>query len=287
MKQRHFDQLPKPYAAYGRVLKGLVLKPKNRQNTLPEVEYVVDRLLIDSKHLAAYRKVCGFGQPDRLPATYLSVLSQSLQMAMMTEEAFPWPVMGLVHIANQVRQYRPIGPQETLKLSVRFGDTRPHDKGTAFDFLTTAHSGSELVWEGRSTYLARHKTSTSGEKTGKPEEASKGNPTQQAIWNIADNIGRRYGLVSGDLNPIHVHHLTARAFGFPRAIAHGMWTKARCLAEMGALPDAFTVEVQFKLPVLLPAKVEYKAWQDPQGTRFGLSEASTGKPHLSGQLAVG
>lgn len=283
MTQRHFDQLPKPYAAYGRVLRGLIQKPRSKTKTLPAVEYVVDRLSIDAKHLAAYRKVCGFGQPDRLPPTYLSVLSQALQMAMMTQEAFPWPVLGLVHIANQVRQHRPIQPSETLKLAVRFGDQQPHDKGTAFDFVTTAYSGSELVWEGRSTYLVRHKTATGATKP-KSDETSKGQPSQQAIWNIPDNIGRRYGLVSGDLNPIHIHALTARAFGFPRAIAHGMWTKARCLAEMGALPDAFEVDVQFKLPVLLPAKVEYKAWQQDRETRFGLGEASNGRPHLSGTL---
>ncbi len=287
MNQRHFDQLPKPYAAYGRVLRGLVQKPSSKSKTLPQVEYTVDRLNIDSKHLAAYRKVCGFGQPDRLPPTYLSVLSQALQMAMMTQEAFPWPVLGLVHIANQVKQHRPIKPSEILRLSVRFGDTRPHDKGTAFDFVTTAHSGSELVWEGTSTYLVRHKTDAGSDKAAKTEEPARGNPDQQALWDIADNIGRRYGLVSGDLNPIHVHHLTAKLFGFPRAIAHGMWTKARCLAEMGALPDAFAADVQFKLPVLLPAKVEYKAWQGDGETRFGLSDATSAKPHLVGTLTVG
>ena len=55
-----------------------------------------------------------------------------------------------------------------------------------------------------------------------------------------------------------MHDLTAKAFGFPRAIAHGMWSKARCLAALeGQLPDAFTTEVAFKRPILLPAKVEF------------------------------
>ena len=39
--------------------------------------------------------------------------------------------------------------------------------------------------------------------------------------------------MSGDVNPIHLHALTARAMGFPRAIAHGMWTYARTLAPLG------------------------------------------------------
>ena len=71
------------------------------------------------------------------------------------------------------------------------------------------------------------------------------------------------GSVSGDLNPIHMHPLTAKAFGFPTAIAHGMWTKARCLAALHPrLPDHFRVEVQFRKPILLPATVQFGEEED-------------------------
>ena len=67
----------------------------------------------------------------------------------------------------------------------------------------------------------------------------------------------RYAAVSGDVNPIHLHPLTARVFGFPRAIAHGMWTAARALAALqGRLPDALTYDVGFGRPLLLPSTVE-------------------------------
>ena len=78
--------------------------------------------------------------------------------------------------------------------------------------------------------------------------------------------------VSGDHNPIHLHGWTAKPFGFPRAIAHGMWTKARCLAAL-RLPDAFTAEVRFKQPILLPAKVTFGEAED----RFAVHG------HLEGQ----
>ena len=62
--------------------------------------------------------------------------------------------------------------------------------------------------------------------------------------------------MSGDINPIHMHPLSARLFGFPKPIAHGMWLKARCLAALeGQLPDALHGRRAFKLPLLLPAKV--------------------------------
>ena len=81
-------------------------------------------------------------------------------------------------------------------------------------------------------------------------------PPVTAHWRLPDDLGRRYAAVSGDHNPIHMHGLTAKAFGFPRAIVHGMWTKARCLASL-RLPDAYAVDVRFKKPILLPSKVTF------------------------------
>jgi acyl dehydratase len=56
-------------------------------------------------------------------------------------------------------------------------------------------------------------------------------PARPASRAPAD-IGRRYGLVSGDMNPIHLSAPSAKLFGFRQAIAHGLWTKARALAAM-------------------------------------------------------
>ncbi|GAB2945677.1 MaoC family dehydratase [Streptomyces heilongjiangensis] len=85
-----------------------------------------------------------------------------------------------------------------------------------------------------------------------------------AEWRLGADVGRRYGAVSGDRNPIHLHPLGARLFGFPRAIAHGMWTVARCLAEHGT-PPAALVRAEFRAPVPLPSTVTYAADGRPGG----------------------
>ena len=78
-----------------------------------------------------------------------------------------------------------------------------------------------------------------------------------AVWRLPADLGRRYAAVSGDRNPIHLSAVSARAFGFPRAIAHGMWSAAAVLASMeGRLPDAVQADVRFTSPVLLPSTVE-------------------------------
>jgi hypothetical protein len=82
-----------------------------------------------------------------------------------------------------------------------------------------------------------------------------------------------------------MHGIPARLFGQKGAIAHGMWSKARCLAALqGHLPDAFAVEVAFKLPILLPARVQLASWQEGDERRFALHDARSGKPHLDGSV---
>jgi acyl dehydratase len=73
----------------------------------------------------------------------------------------------------------------------------------------------------------------------------------------------------------------------PRAIAHGMWLKARCLAALQAQqPPAFAAEVRFKRPVLVPAKVGFSSTEEPGGRAFALHDANRGTPHLVGRIVA-
>jgi acyl dehydratase len=106
-----------------------------------------------------------------------------------------------------------------------------------------------------------------------------------AEWRLDGGLGRRYGGVSGDRNPIHMHSLTAKPLGFPAAIAHGMWTKARCLAALdGRLPDAFGVEVRFRKPILLPSKVEFASAERDGETLFSVRNSKREITHLDGRV---
>jgi acyl dehydratase len=80
-----------------------------------------------------------------------------------------------------------------------------------------------------------------------------------------------------------MHDLSAKLFGFPRAIAHGMWTKARCLAALeGRLPDAYAVKARFRRPILLPAKVAFASAEEGDAIRFSVRDARKDTPHLEG-----
>lgn len=203
-------------------------------------------------------------------------------MALMTEDDFPFPLLGMVHVNNRITQHRPLRLDESFTLRVRAEDLRPHEKGKQFDVISELLVNDSPVWTDVSTYLRRG--GGSGEKTARGQLSQ---PSPTAIWQVPGDIGRRYAEVSGDRNPIHLHPITAKAFGFPAAIAHGMWTKAHALAAFeGRLPEAFTVNVKFKQPVLLPAKAAFTTWSEGEGWAFELWNARKPKPHLEGSVVA-
>lgn len=300
MSNQHFKTLPKPHTTYANIIKSLLPIGDNERvakDKLPTATYIVDTLEIDQDNLADYRKICGFKFNNYVPPTYFAVLSQSLQMNMMVKEPFPFTMLGLVHIENSVTQYRPINGHAIFKMTVNLANLQDHNKGQQFDFITKVYENDELVWEGSSTYLSRQRSrdrqSNVAEKTvekstkiyEKPEAT--GNDIHN-YWDVPEDIGRRYAFISGDFNLIHLHPLSAKAFGFPKAIAHGMWSKAKCLAQLGDLPDKFTANVSFKLPIFLPSEVEMIAKYDSRDENidFGVYAVKTDKPHLVGSLTV-
>ncbi len=283
MPNRTFDSIPNPLALYAKVVFSTL--KKNHYKALPQAEYTVSSLKIDREHLKAYNAICGYPDLDTLPPLYLGIRSLTLQLSLMVSEAFPFAILGVVHIRNTVEQIKPVKVTDTITLSTRFGELIPHEKGQLFTFISTATVNGERVWESVSTYLARGKSTIKGDKPCvKDERLTQAAGDLNVDFDLPEDLGRRYAKVSGDFNLIHIHPVTAKAFGFKRAIAHGMWTKARSVAALGALPDAYFLDVQFKLPVFLPGKVHLHAHTAGKLTSFELTDAKDARPHLFGTL---
>lgn len=281
---RRVIELTEPPATGRLLVKGLAGAVGKRGvgvAALPELVYLLEDARQDVGRLAAYDHLTGFSLADSVPATWLHVQTFPLQAALLATDEFPFPLAGLVHVSNTMTLHREVGVGERLRITVQAAGLAPHAKGATFDMVSRIKVGDELVWEGASNYLA------SGVKVpGEPGQALRlpapeAEPSQQ--WRLAPDLGRRYAAVSGDANPIHLHPVTARAFGFPRPIMHGMWTHARALAALGRLPEAYTVRVQFAKPILLPGKVSFAAKRSGGGWAFAVVNRE-GKPHLVGEL---
>ena len=263
---------------------------------IPDLDLQLEGVAADPAEVSAYAKVCGFALRDQLPPTYPHMLAFPLQMAVMADGGFPFGAVGLVHVENRIEQHRPIGIGEAMTIRVRPTKLQPHPKGRTFSLLTEVTAGGELAWESESTMLRRGKGGEESVDPAMREESTSrevepfptlpaGTPAS-AEWKLGGDLGRRYAGVSGDRNPIHMHSLTAKPLGFPAAIAHGMWTKARCLAALeGRLPDAFAVDVRFRKPILLPGRVEFASATEGEEILFAVRDAKRQTPHLDGRVA--
>jgi acyl dehydratase len=250
---------------------------------IPDIELELAGVVADPAAVAAYAKVCGFALRDHLPPTYPHVLAFPLQMAVMADGGFPFGAVGLVHVENRIVQRRPIGVGEALTIRVRPTKLEPHPKGRTFTLVTEALAGKEIVWESVSTMLRRGGGGGESPGAGRNLPALPADAPASAEWRLGGDLGRRYAAVSGDRNPIHMHSLTARPLGFPGAIAHGMWTKARCLAALESrLPDSFSVDVRFRKPILLPRRVEFASADEGGEIVFAVRDAKRRTPHLDG-----
>ncbi|MDQ6641757.1 MAG: hypothetical protein M3Y66_04595 [Actinomycetota bacterium] len=272
------------------VLPGVNLLPgvAKKGGSLPDLTLTRTDVPIDPDHVTAYAEVCGFPNRQHLPLTYPHMLAFPLQMGIMTDSSFPFPAVGTVHLANSITQHRPIGLDERLVVAAHPENLRAHPKGSAFDLVTTVSSDGLTVWESTSEYLRVGSTTKAGDKSvtteRDPLDVVPGGPT---VWGLPGDLGRKYAAVSGDHNPIHLYPLTAKAFGFPRQIAHGMWTKARCVAALdNRLPDAVTVLVEFKKPVFLPGSVAFGSRISHDLVEFSMTRPKDGAPHVVGRATA-
>ncbi len=299
MASRTLDSSPAILPLYARaaapMIPGASLLPfvPGGGGEIPELDLRLEGVVADPAAVAAYARVCGFALRDSLPVTYPHVLAFPLHMAVMADGGFPFGAVGLVHVENRIEQYRRVGGDEELTIRVRPTKLAPHPKGRTFSLLTEVSAGGELVWESTSTMLRRGKPQqpADGPETSKSQTPEAHRPGvgddvgAGAEWKLDGGLGRSYAGVSGDRNPIHMHSLTAKPLGFPGAIAHGMWTKARCLAALDSrLPDAFAVDVRFRKPILLPARVEFASVTEGDEIAFAVRDAKRQTPHLDGRV---
>jgi acyl dehydratase len=253
---------------------------------IPEIELTLPQVHAEAERVAAYNRVCGFDLRNHLPPTYPHVLAFPLHMAVMADGSFPFGAVGLVHVENRIVQHRRIGLGEELTIKVKPTKLEEHPKGRTFSLQTKVKAGNRIVWESTSTMLRR-----GGSTPKQPADGTKNRyiddfqAHRQAEWRLGGDLGRRYAAVSGDRNPIHMHAWTAKPLGFPQAIAHGMWTKARCLAAIESrLPDAFQVDVRFRKPILLPSGVEFASTSEGDEIAFAVRDVKRGTPHLDGAV---
>jgi acyl dehydratase len=228
--------------------------------SLPSHHFYLDGIELDKSAYNAFHQVVGWdGESDTIHPCYLHSLAFALHIKLLLLPTFPFPLLGLVHVNNQIRQIRPIRKDEKLAVSSCFGQLELHPKGWLFSIEVEFYSGSEFVWKSTSTNLFRTKHGQTVEPTDKYSLDSFTNSINET-WTLSSGLGRQYAKVSGDYNPIHLTKWSAKLFGFKQHIIHGMWTKSYCISALQKinptlLSHAYEVNTTFKQPLYLPNQV--------------------------------
>jgi len=270
---------------------GLALKAlaSFRRKPKPEIQLEpmavsLEQTRFDAEKLRAYREICGFPDNGTVPIPYPQVHAIGLQMHLLTQPQFPLPLVGLVHLKNRITQQRELLPEESFALSVGVIGSKTTERGLEFELQTTCTTDGREVWTAVATVLHRTKGGGSKKRKGPPRE-EEGHVSDYLAVEAPADIGRRYGRISGDMNPIHLYPFTAKLLGFKRHIAHGMWTLARSCAlvqpSLGRAPRE--LEVQFRQPLFLPGRAALRFGPEDGGYAFTLI-GRDGKPHLNGKV---
>jgi len=259
-------------------------KPGWDQQPLPSIAIQADNVMLSNDKIRQYANVCGFDFNGKVvPPTYLYVQAFRLHAVIFTHKAITFPLLGMIHLKNSISVFRPVNCDEVFSVQCQLLNSTETDAGLEFVLESNIYVGDELVWQAHSTYLYRIE---SAKRRPRPPRASDmaWNNVQQ--WRLTEDLGRNYAKASGDYNLIHLHPLLSKRFGFERVLAHGMWSKARCMAHLmqfvGERP--FKVEVEFKLPVFMPSEVTFAYESLENGKRFEMRDVKAKRPHLYGQM---
>ncbi|MBF4480042.1 MULTISPECIES: MaoC/PaaZ C-terminal domain-containing protein [Rhodococcus] len=284
MARIELPSLPSTFDIYSRAVLGALPVVGASGDSLPDDVLVLRSLKVDPDNLAEYTKVCGLRFGDSLPLTYPFILTFPLVMKLMVSKGFPFAAVGSVHAENVIEQFRPISVTEPLDIAVHAENMREHRKGLLVDLVSEVNVGRELVWRQTSTFLHQQRTSLSGQPKPEPKEEEVP-PVPTSTLRVDQKVIDRYAAVSGDRNPIHVSTLGAKAFGFPKTIAHGMWSAAATLSAVeGRIPGKVTYAVRFGKPVLLPSSLSLYAQHVADGWDLALRHPKKQYPHLTATL---
>jgi len=201
--------------------------------------------------LAQFRAELGYGpHAAAMPLAFHYLAVQRAQLAYMLRPAFPHPVIGLIHASQRWQALGPWDAQQAgeLRLQARAGA-----RAGAIELQVGLWQHGSLCLQTASDY--RVGSRRAGAAPARGVEAPPDGPAL-ARWPLDAAAGRRYARLSGDWNPIHLWPWSARLFGLPRPLIHGLHSAARCealLCERAGRPLR-SLKVRFTRPLLLPGE---------------------------------
>jgi len=269
----------------------LALWPKRgllQDAALPRLEARWHGLRASPRERRDFAASCGLPPGEGLPLLLLHTLALRLQMALLTQPAFPLAIWRVLQIRNRLARHREFSPDAMLDLKAEVAASRVLEKGLEVDLRCGATERGDLVWEATNTFYVR---------------GSFGAPVAPALfaaapavdgdevsrWRVARGGGLRFAALSGDYNGIHLSDRYARLLGFPCAFAHPQRVIGQCLAHLGGtMPrGALRLDAWLKGPVPYGAEARLRAVRRAHETVFALTAPPEERPAVVARLHSG
>ena len=286
MPSYKFDKLPSPWPFYRKVL--FNSKPGFKEgDQLPTIKISCSSLKIDGNMVKKYAELCNLTlQDNQVPLLFPHSLFGPFHLAMFTDDSFPLKVLGGVHLRNHLIQHKPLLLNQEYRVDLALEKGRRRPQGLEVDFKTEIRQGDTIVWESLSTFLFRKKfkqEDPASELAGCVENPA--SSKKVGDFPVPASIGKQFGWLTKDINPIHVSRYLAKLFGFKRDICHGMWALGRSLGTMQNIDYSQPVrsDVAFKGPLYIERDISIHLATDDT-TRFELYSAQNERPCIVSRI---
>jgi hypothetical protein len=238
------------------LLRALTTLRRTGQGPLSTEAWVWQAPPTDTAHLARYQHSLGYDPalcPVPLCWHYLAL--QRAQLALMLLPSFPYAIPGTVHLGQTLQVLAPWDTDAGSEVHITAQAEPEAANGSQTLVLRgTLHQHGVACVDSHSRYLVRR---APVETTRPPRTSSPRAPAEACIdqWDLPANTGRQYGLLSGDLNPIHLWPWSAKVLGQSQPLMHGMHSAARTEAALARHHGQAlrSLSIQFMRPLLLPS----------------------------------
>lgn len=216
-----------------------------------------------------------FVEPGQL-VTFAFIAGFKTSMQCLVQASTPSKLLGLIHISSYFEKIHPHNWLLPYDIEVAIKSIDSTDKGLLYKVTTRFYQSQKLTLINDNEYLDKTRSFKNNyEQTYRQPisaEINLGDCIAESKVRLSTSLG--YALLSGDLNPIHLTHQTARLFGLKRALIHGMYNCHWALLSLQNVKSKQIEKVKFDFnkPCFLPSEVSLRQYEE--SNIYGLFDAN-------------
>jgi acyl dehydratase len=214
---------------------------------------------IQCKKLEDYKAFFSFN--TSIPLSYFYLISQSVQLQLMTKKSFPLPIPGMIHLESKITQYADVDESEALTIESKI-DIKNKETGSLTPvFIESYYQNKIKVVEIESLYLVKRRSKKKTRNRKENPITDNDDPNWLAAsWKISKKDSSHYAKISGDFNPIHIITPIAWLFGFKGRIIHGWYCASKAVAKIESETEmpVKSIHVNFLRPLRIATKAKFE-----------------------------